>query len=298
LKTYNLSKALKDRESIENISIKVAKGDIYALLGRNGAGTSIIVRMLIGLVKPSSGSIELFGREVGYTEHKHLCRIGSTAGMPGLYPNLTVFENLDMHRKLMKIPSGSSTEHALDKLKIRGYKNHLVKYLSSGMRQKVSIARALVHNPELLILDDPTYALDPAEIRDVRQLLLNLSLYQNTAVVFSSHMLSEVEQIASKIGVVSNGKLVEEIDPADFGKLNRNYIEIRVNDSKKASFLLEQKLELFEYEIVQRDLVRVYCGNEHSANINRVLIEEGIDVFEIKCIRHTLEERFLSLTGG
>lgn len=235
---------------------------------------------------------------MGYAEHKHLHRIGSTAGLPGLYPNLTVAENLDIHRRLMKMPSGSCIDHALERLGICCCKNHLVKYLSSNMKQKVSIARALVHNPELLILDDPTCGLDPAEIRDVRQLLLNLSLYQNITVVFSSHILSEVEQIATKIGVVSDGRLVEEINPADFGKLDRNYIEIRVNDSKRASFLLEQKLELYEYRIVQSDRVRVYCGDEQSANINRVLIQEGMNVLEIKCIKNTLEDYFLGITGG
>jgi bacitracin transport system ATP-binding protein len=259
---------------------------------------SIIIRMLIGLVKPTSGSIELFGKEVGYTEHEHLYRIGSTAGLQGLYPNLTVLENLDMHRRLMKMPSSSCIELALERLGICGYKNHLAKYLSSGTKQKVLIARALVHNPELLILDDPTYGLDPAEIRDVRQLLQNLSLYYNITVVFSSHILSEVEQIATKIGVVSNGSLVKEIDPADFSKLNRNYIEIRVSDSKMASFHLEQNLGFYDYRIVQNDLIKVYCGNNRSADINRVLIKEGIDVYEIKCIKNTLEEQFLSLTGG
>lgn len=298
LKTYNLSKESKNGPSVSGVNITVRKGDIYALLGLSDSGITTIVRMLTGLVRPTSGSIELFGREVGFAEYRHLGRIGSALTAPGLYTNLTVAENMEIHRRLMNMPDRSCTDHALDRLGMKEYKHRLVKELSFSIKQKVSLARALMHNPELLILEDPTIGLDPAGIRDIRQLLLDLSLYQGVTVILSTNLLGEAEQIATRIGIVSRGSLADEIDPSDFSKANRNYVELKVNDIKKASFILEQKLGLLDYKIVQDDLIRLYSGTDDPAGINRTLIKEGLDVIEIKCITHTLEDHFLSLTGG
>lgn len=196
------------------------------------------------------------------------------------------------------MPDRSGMDRALERLRIKECKKHLVKDLSSAMRQKVSLARALMHDPELLILEDPTSGLDPAGICDIRQLLLDLSQYQRVTVILSTNLLSEVEQIATRIGVVSKGCLVDEIDPSGFSKANRSYTEFRVDNIKKASFVLEQKMGLLDYKIFQDDRIRLYSGAEDPARINRMLVQEGIDVLEFRCVKRTLEDHFLALTGG
>jgi len=298
LKTYTLSRESKNGLSISKINITVRKGDIYALLGRSDSGTATIVRMLAGLLRPTSGSIELFGNEAGFAEYRHLHRVGAALAEPGLYTNLTVEETLDMHSRLMNVPDRSGMDRTLERLGIKECKRHLVRDLSPATRQKVSLARALMHNPELLILEDPTSGLDPAGICDIRQLIMDLAQYQQVTVILSSNLLSEVEQIATRIGVVSKGCLVDEIDPSEFSKSNRSYVEFKVNDIKKASFILEQKMSLLDYKVFQNDWIRLYSGVENAAGINRTLVQEGIDVMEFRCIKRTLEDHFLALTGG
>ena len=298
LKAYNLSKDFKNCHSINKINISVKRGEIYTLLGRSDSGVNTIIRMFTGLVRPTSGSIELFGREVNTSEYRYLRRVGSTLTEPGLYPNLTVFENMELHRRLMSIPDSSYVEQALKRLGLYEYKHHIVKNLSFATKQKISLARALVHNPDLLILEDPLSGLDPAGIRDIRKLLLDLSLYQRVTVILSTNILSEADQIASRIGIVHKGSLVDEIDPLDFCKANRNYIELKVNDTRKASLVFEEKMGIHDYRIVQNNLIQIYNSKENTADINRTLMQEGISVIEIRIETNTLEDHFLSLTGG
>ena len=251
LKTINLTKQYKSKKAVDEINITLKKGEIYGFLGQNGAGKTTTIRMIMGLVKPTSGEIELFGQKITPGDHSHFDRIGSIIEFPGVYPNLTAAENLEIHRRLMGVTNKNYIDEALDITGLTEVRNKNVKGFSLGMRQRLGLARALLHKPELLILDEPTNGLDPVGIKEVRNLILDLSMKRNITVFMSSHILSEVQQLATRIGIIHHGKLLEEIDYESLTKKNRHYIELKVNDDKKAAFLLENNLQITDYKITE-----------------------------------------------
>lgn len=298
LKTFNLTKKYKDTIAVDGININVSKGDIYCLLGPNGAGKTTLIRMIMGLINKSSGKIELFGKEIRKEESSIFSKIGAMIEFPGFYPNLTAYENLDIQRKLMGIHDKNCIEEALEITGIDEYKDKLVKEFSLGMKQRLGISRALIHSPELLILDEPTNGLDPIGIREVRQLILDLSQKRNITVILSSHFLSEVQQLASKIAIMHKGKLLEEIDYKALEKKNKHYIQIKTNEDKTAALILEQKLNINEYVIAEKGEIRIYERLDESAEINKTLVENKVMVKELVLMRDSLEDYFVRLTGG
>jgi bacitracin transport system ATP-binding protein len=298
LRTFNLSKQYHHQKAVDNVSICMRMGDIYGFLGQNGAGKTTTIRMIMGLVKPTSGIVELFGKKVMPGDINHFERIGSIIETPGFYPNLTAWENLEICRKLMHIPGKDCIEKALDTVGLTGIEKKLVKNFSLGMKQRLGVARALLHHPELLILDEPTNGLDPIGIKEMRRLILDLAEKRNISVLISSHILSEVQQLATRIGIIYKGKLLEEIDYVALQKKNRQYIELKVNDEKSAAFILEQKLNFSDYIIIEPGVIRIFENLNERACVNRVLVENGIDVRDITLMNDTLEDYFIQLTGG
>ncbi len=298
LKTTNLSKYYGSKKAVDGLNINVRKGDIYGFLGQNGAGKTTTIRMIMGLIKPTHGEVSLFGQRVLPGQHSHYGRIGSIIETAGFYPNLTAVENLEIHRRLMGVTNKDYLEEALELTGMTDVRNKKVKGFSLGMKQRLGISRALLHKPELLVLDEPTNGLDPVGIKEVRKLILDLSMKRKITVFISSHILSEIQQIASVIGIIHDGQLLEEIGFDELKKKNRSYIELKTSDDKKASFLLEDSLGITDYTIVEQGLVRIYERLNESAAINRVLSENGLEINGISVMNDTLEDYFLQLTGG
>lgn len=298
LRTYNLTKKYKETLAVDNLSMNIKRGEIYGFLGQNGAGKTTTIRMIMGLVKPTSGSIELFGEELPSRSYEVYQRIGSIIEFPAFYLNLTARENLEIHRRLIGMQGKKCIEDCLEIVKISDTGNKKVGNFSLGMKQRLGIARALLHHPEFLILDEPVNGLDPIGIKEIRELILDLSRKKNITVLVSSHILSEIQMMADKIGIIHKGRLLEEIDYKELENKNRHYIEIKVNDDKKTTFILENKLQLQDYAIYEKGIVRVYERLGETAIINKTLVSNDVDVKEITLMQDSLEDYFIKLTGG
>lgn len=298
LKTYQLTKEYKGFFAVKDLNMCIRKGEIYGFLGQNGAGKTTAIRMVMRLIKATSGEVELFGEKATNKNRSFLQRIGCIIEYPGFYPNLTAMENLEIHKRMIGMQDKNCIEDALKKVRIEDVKNKKVKEFSLGMKQRLGIARALVHHPEFLILDEPTNGLDPMGIKEIRELIMDLCHNQGITFLISSHILSEIQQIASKIGIIHKGELLEEIDYDELQKRNRNYINIKVNDEKKASFLLEQKLDIKDYVIWEKNNLRIYEKLQEASNMNKILVSNDISVNELGLKTDSLEDYFLRLIGG
>lgn len=298
LKTCNLTKQYKENTAVDNLNMNILKGDIYGLLGENGAGKTTIMRMILGLIKPTNGSVELFGEKLTEDKKHILARVGSIIEFPGFYGNLTAVENLNIHRKLMGIPEESCIKEVLEIVGLTEAANKRAKDFSLGMKQRLGIARALLHNPEFLVLDEPTNGLDPMGIKEIRNLILDLSKKRNITVLISSHILSEVQQLATRLGIMHKGKLLEEVDSETLKKKNRHYIDLKVADDREAVVILEQKLGIKDYLISKAGEIKIYEKLNETSNINKTLIQNSIEVKEISLMRDSLESYFLNLVGG
>ncbi|AJD32982.1 ABC transporter ATP-binding protein [Clostridium sporogenes] len=298
LQTYNLTRKYGTTAVVDNINMNIKKGEIYGFLGRNGAGKTTTLRMIMGLISPTKGEYELFGKKMG--DREVFGRIGAIIETPGFYPNLTARENLDIHRRLMGIPNKEYVDEALQIVGLTNYdiKKKKVKKYSLGMKQRLGVARALLHKPELLILDEPTNGLDPVGIKEMRETLLDLNKKKEITILVSSHILGEIQQLATKIGIIHNGKLLEEIDYKSFEKKNRHYINLRVNNDKKAITILEKSMNIRDYEVIEPNKIRIYEMLDKSNDVAKKMISEGIDVYEVNVMNDTLEDYFVRLTGG
>ncbi|WP_160687543.1 ABC transporter ATP-binding protein [Clostridium sp. C2-6-12] len=297
LRTHNLTKEFKKFSAVNNVNMNIKQGEIYGFLGENGAGKTTTIRMIMGLMKANSGEIELFSQMQSRKSRELYKRIGSIIEYPGFYPNLTAQENLEIHRRMMGVEDKESIRNSLKIAGIEEVKDKKVKEFSLGMKQRLGIARAILHNPEFLILDEPVNGLDPSGIKEIRELILDLRNKHGITFLISSHILSEIQQMATKIGIIHKGKLLEEIDYDELQKRNRHYINIKVNDDKKAAFILEQKLNIKDYVIWEKNNLRVYENLQGAAEINNTLISNDINIDEL-CVRaDSLEDYFLKLTG-
>ena len=296
LKTYNLTKDFKKFSAVKDLNMNIKQGDIYGFLGENGAGKTTTIRMIMGLMKATYGEIELFSEKPSKQNRNLLQRIGSMIEYPGFYPNLTAEENLEIHRRMMGMQEKDCIMNSLKITGIQDVKDKKVKEFSLGMKQRLGIARAMLHHPEFLILDEPTNGLDPSGIKETRELILDLCKTQGITFLISSHILSEIQQMATKIGIIHKGELLEEIEYEELQRRNRHYINIKVNDDKKASFILEQKLNIKDFVIWEKNNLEVYENLQQASKINNILVSNDIGIDEL-CIKvDSLEDYFLRLT--
>ncbi len=298
LRTHQLCKQYHGKAAVKNINMNIKAGDIYGFLGQNGAGKTTTMRMIMGLIKPTSGSVELFGADASDDMSRFFERIGSVIEYPGFYPNLSGLENLEIHRQFMGMGNKECIEDALRTVGMLEVKNQRVKSYSLGMKQRLGLARAMLHHPELLILDEPTNGLDPAGMKEMRQLFLNLSKQRGITFLISSHLLREVEQIANRIGIIHQGSLIEELDSEALRNKTRTCLEIHVTDEKCAAFVFEQELGTKDYRILGNGVLRLYKYLEQPETVNSCLLSKGIGVKAITLSGDNLEEYFLKLTGG
>ena len=298
LETKNLTKKFNEHVAVNNICLHLRKGKIYGLLGRNGSGKTTFMKMILRLMQPTSGDIVMFGERIDGYQKDIYTRVGSIIETHGFYPNLTGTENLEYFARLRGKIQHDSIKKALGIVGLP-YKDqkHFSKY-SLGMKQRLGIANAIMHNPELLILDEPTNGLDPIGIAEIRELIKRLRDEYNTTILISSHQLFEIEQLVDDIGIIHNGVLLEECEYANLLKRESTSIYIRVSDVEKAVHLLKERFGLTTWEIEGEQAIRIMDEMDDTAKINRSLLEAGIDVSEIFVKRSRLEDYFKRITGG
>jgi bacitracin transport system ATP-binding protein len=297
LETASLTKRYGDYPAVDGVSLAVRRGEIYGFLGMNGAGKTTTIRMLLGLIRPNSGSIRLFGEELSSSRGSCLSRVGSMVEFSGFYENLTARENLEIVARIAGVKGVDPIGEALETAGLADDRKKRAGQFSLGMKQRLGIARALVAHPELVILDEPTNGLDPAGIRDVRNLVVSLSRERNVTVFMSSHVLSEVEQVADRVGIIHKGRLLEETTIAALRVKNRSYVEYGVSDENRAAMLLEREAGIADYEIADGGIIHAFSRLDDAAKVNRMLVENGIDVSRVSRSATGLEEYFLALTG-
>jgi len=298
LRTTNLSKKYKHNEVIKNVNMNVKKGEIYGFLGPNGAGKTTIMKMVVNLVKPSLGEIEIFGEKLNNKSYETLKRIGSIIEYPVFYDKLTGRENLEIHCEYMGYYDKSAIDKALDLVNLKGIDNKPVKDFSLGMKQRLGIARAIITKPELLILDEPINGLDPLGIKEMRDILKMLNKEYNITILISSHILAEIEQVADTIGIINKGSLIKEVSMESVRESNTDYIEIVTKDCTKAAFILENDLNISNFKVIDNGLIRIYDLKLSQKYISKVLILKDIEIEAISRKNNTLEDYFLNLLNG
>lgn len=296
LQIKNLQKGFEDTQVVNLSSLSVQQGEIYGFLGPNGAGKTTTMKMILSLISRTAGEIEVFGQSIG-TDKQYLNQIGSMIEEPSYYPNLTGYENLLVFQKIL----GFDQKNIQETLKIVGLdqpknKKKLVKDYSLGMKQRLALAFALVKKPRLLILDEPTNGLDPAGIHEIRELIIKLAKEQGITVFISTHILSEVEHIADRVGIINHGQLVYE---GEIRKIQSNkWLEVR-GDFRGRREAISQVL--FGYpckmlEIQEDKLKLTNLADQQISSLLRDLIVEKVQIYEVKQEQETLESIFLNLT--
>ena len=297
METQNLSKKYQNVTVVDHVNLHIPKGKIYGLLGRNGAGKTTIMKMMLQLVSPTAGKIMMFGKDHREQMKDTYQKIGSIIETPGFYTNLTGQENLEILARFRKNVSKASVKHALEVVGLDQEKKKPFSDYSLGMKQRLGIAAAIMHEPELLILDEPINGLDPIGISEIRQFLCELSRTKGTTILISSHVLNEIEQIADMIGVINQGKLVEEVNMKELHKRKRKYVAFTVSDALSAAKILENQCNVRDYDI-QDQMIKIFETEFNVGYFNQILVENQLVVTGINTCEDNLENYFSELIGG
>lgn len=298
LKTYNITKKYGEQLAVDNVNMTIKKGDIYGFIGKNGAGKTTLIRLITGLIHKSSGEIELLGVNEENELNKARTMVGSLIESPSLYTNMTARENLEVSRLVRNIPGKKCIDEVLELVGLKDVEKKKVKNFSLGMRQRLGIANALMGNPKLLILDEPINGLDPMGIVEIRELLKKINKEKDMTILISSHILSELSELATTYGIISNGKLIEEITAKQLSEKCRQYIDLKVDDTARAVILLERELGISDYEVLEDSNMKVFSNLDNVGEVNSLLSRSGIIVESISVKGENLEEYFMNKVGG
>lgn len=296
IRTDSLSKQYPGVKAVHDLNLHVHKGEIYGFLGLNGAGKTTTIRSLLGMIKPSSGRIYLLGKEVG-GRTKLWNKVGHLVESPAAYPELTVWENLRIASRLQRLRGTQQIEAVITKLGLSQYRKRKAGVLSTGNFQRLGLARAMLHNPELLLLDEPANGLDPAGVVEIREMLKELAHEQGVTVFMSSHILSEVDRLADRIGIIHEGRLIEEYDRQALEKLRAPYLSITVSEPAAAVKVLKAAGHhgtLASGIIQLTDEAAISSPDEVAGK----LVHAGHPPSRLTVEAEDLEEHFLRLTGG
>lgn len=294
LKTNNLTKQFKGIKPVQNLNLHVEEGSVYGFLGPNGAGKTTTIRMLLGLMRPTQGDVHVFGKNIKEEKIEILKRVGSLVESPSYYRNLTGFENLEVTRKLLGIKK-TEIDRVLKIVRLKDVADRLVKNYSLGMKQRLGIALALLNNPDLLILDEPTNGLDPSGIHEIRELINKLPNEYGITVLISSHNLSEIELIATHVGIIGNGKLLFQGTIEELQARSQPLLKLQTNEPKKVLDILNKE-NIFG-SIVENN-IEIIGHEENAAFINKIIVNSGYDVSQLCLQPRSLEDIFLELTGS
>jgi len=293
IETNGISKSYNGVQAVKNVSLKINKGEIYGFIGLNGAGKTTTIRMLLGMIRPTKGTCSINGQKVGISNYNIWGKVGYMVETPHSYPELTVEENLNIYRKLRSITSPHAISNAMNQLKITRYAQKKAKDLSLGNAQRLGIAKALLHRPDILILDEPVNGLDPSGIVEIRELLRDLAFNKGVTILISSHLLEEIAQIATKIGVIHEGQLIQEIESTQLKKqLNQRLIIDSRNNKSAISKLSEAGYlpVINRHGFIETSHQKAI---EYPDEISRFLVYEGFPPTRLSVEEDNLESYFL-----
>lgn len=298
LKTYNITKKYGNQVAVNNVNMTIRKGEIYGFIGQNGAGKTTLIRLITGLIHKTGGEIELLGATGENELNKSRTMVGSLIETPSFYTNMTARENLEVSRLVRDIPGKKCIDEVLELVGLKDVEKKKVKNFSLGMRQRLGIANAIMGNPKLLILDEPINGLDPMGIVEIRELLKKINKEKDMTILISSHILSELSELATTYGIISNGKLIEEITAEELAEKCRQYIDLKVDDTSRAVTLLERELGISDYEVLEDKKIKVFSNLENVGEVNSILSKSGVIVQSISIKGENLEEYFMNKIGG
>ncbi|MCB2205990.1 ABC transporter ATP-binding protein [bacterium] len=312
-----LSKHYGSVRAVDAIDLEVHKGEVFGFLGRNGAGKTTTIRMILGLVQPTSGTVQVLGEQmnpgkstvlsdVGTQEfmqkptvpgvQRTLARVGALVETATAYANLTVRENLDIVRRIREVDP-ATVSATMQLLGIERYADRRAGQLSLGNKQRLALAQAMLHEPELLVLDEPVNGLDPAGIVEIRNLLRQLADENGVTIFLSSHILSEIAQLADRIGVIHEGKIIEDLDRAHLHRQLHRRLEITVSDIERAKQLLLPMQGVAGIEEIDSSTLHIAAGSDLAGRVAKLLVEGGVTLSRLVEVEEDLEQHFLRLTG-
>ena len=298
IETENLGKRYGDVAAVDDLHLRVAEGEIYTFLGLNGAGKTTTIRMLLGMIKPTHGSATVLGKRVRLGSREPWAEVGYLVEMPHAYPELTVYENLEVARRLHPGTERKAVNRVIERLGLAQYANRRAGILSQGNAQRLGVAKALLHDPKLLLLDEPANGLDPVGIVEIRALLLELTREQGVTVFMSSHILAEVSKLAKRIGIIHEGRLLQEMDIAGMERNRRRRLLVRAWDIET----VQRALSAVGYpgEILPDGTLELNqtAAIESPDNIANLLVRVGTPPTQLLVEEEELEQYFLRLVGS
>lgn len=292
LETTGLTKVYGNNKVVDNVSISIKKGHIYGLIGPNGAGKTTIMKMIAGTCMPTAGSISLFGQEENISDMRS--RASFMIEAPYLDGSMTARENMEYIRYLRGIAKEDKIDEVLNFVGLAHTGKKKVKHFSLGMRQRLGIGMALLPDPEIMILDEPVNGLDPEGIVEVRNMLTKLCTERGITILISSHLLSELSELCTDFTIIDRGTLVESISKEELSKKCRNYIAVAANDTNKLSTVIEQKLGISEYKVIENNEIRIFERLDEIETISRTIMENDIVLTKLNAEGESLEEYYLS----
>jgi ABC-2 type transport system ATP-binding protein len=296
IETNNLTKNYRDVRAVDSVNLRVKQGEIYGFLGLNGAGKTTTIRALLGMIRPSEGNVKVLGQAVGPDGRGPWAQVGHLVESPSAYPELSVRENLDIARRLHGIKNPKAVNEVIERLVLASYADRKAGALSTGNLQRLGLARALLHSPELLILDEPANGLDPAGVVEIRELLKSLAQENGVTIFMSSHILTEVDRLATRIGIIHKGKLIEELDANKLEGLRARKLVVTARDLEGAKQAILQagypRTKIMDHSIMIDESKAV----EAPDVIARIMVNAGTPPTHLAVEQENLEEYFLRLT--
>lgn len=298
LVTRGLTKRYGNHLAVDHVDITIPKGEIYGLVGRNGAGKTTIIRMAAAQTVPTAGELELFGATGERELQKARSRTGAMVEISSFYPYLTAKENLEYYRRQRGVAGSHVVEDALRQVGLDDTGKKKFKAFSLGMKQRLGLALALMNRPDLLLLDEPINGLDPEGIVDFRNLLLELNRQYQITILISSHILSELQNLATCYGFIDQGRMLEQVSAGKLAEKCRDCLELRVDDAPRAAAILERQMGCRDFEVLPGGIIRLYDGLDVPEKVTRLLVKQGISLSGMEHRGANLEDYFLNLMGG
>ena len=297
IEAAGITKRFRDVIAVNDLSLNIQKGEIYGFLGLNGAGKTTTIRMLLGMIKPSTGSVSLFGTKVQPGQREIWRRVGYLVETPHAYPDLTVKENMEIFRRLRQLNNPDAVKNVIEEMGLTQYANRCAGVLSLGNAQRLGLAKALIHHPDLLLLDEPANGLDPAGIVEIRNLLRGLAENKGVTIFISSHILSEVARLATRIGVVHEGRLVKELDAKELSEQEEQHLVVDVRDIGAAQSALGKAGVPARSNGKNSLVITDKSSIQHSEKIATLLVEADCPPSRLVVEQKDLESYFLQLVG-
>lgn len=297
IRTEKISKHYEDVHAVSDMSLSVRQGEIYGFLGLNGAGKTTTIRMLLGMIRPTSGAAFINDIKVSADKTSLWKHIGSLVEIPYSYPELTVRENLEIFRRLRFLPDKKAVDQVIDRLHLGSYTERKAKNLSLGNNQRLGLAKALIHDPDILVLDEPANGLDPEGIFEIREMLCDLAINQGVTVFISSHILGEISRFATRIGIIHEGKLIQELDSVKLDALSKKRLLVNASDKNMALAILSGFGYDVEINVENRLEIKNDDAIERPDEVASRMVNAGCPPTLLKVEEEDLETYFLRTIG-